>query len=205
MRDVPDVSLFASNGIWNHYTIVCYSDASGGGVPCTGAPSGWVGLGGTSVATPLMAGIQALVDQKWNIRAGNPNPTYYSIAKTEFGTKGNRACYSVNQTSGNSCVFNDITQGDIDINCQYNGTAFKADCYRPSGTNGVESTQGISTLALKAGGSGYTTTPTCTIVGPTNKSAYKSPTGTTIYAGGAPATCTATINTTTHVSKRRNS
>ncbi len=198
VRDIPDVSLFASNGIWSHYTVVCYSDKSGGGVACTGAPSGWVGLGGTSVAAPLMAGIQALVDQKHNIRAGNPNPTYYSIAKSEFGTKGNSSCYSINETAGNSCVFNDITQGDIDINCRYNGTVFEADCYKPSGTNGVLSTQGISSLSLKAAGTGYTSTPTCSIGGPTNKSAYKSPTGTTIYAGGTQATCTVTINTTTH-------
>jgi hypothetical protein len=156
VRDVPDVSLFASNGVWGHYIIICASDISNGGVPCTGAPSTWYGVGGTSASSPAMAAIQALVDQKWGIRAGNPNPTYYSIAKTEFGKTGNRACYSVNQTSGNSCVFNDITQGDNDIACRYNGTAFEADCYKPSGTNGTLSTEAISTLTLKSAGSGYT-------------------------------------------------
>jgi subtilase family serine protease len=199
VRDIPDVSLFASNGIWGHYVIVCYSDKSGGGVACTGAPSGWVGLGGTSASAPLMAGIQALVDQKWSIRAGNPNPTYYSIAKAEFGTKGNTSCYSVNETSGTSCTFNDITQGDIDVDCRHNGSVFKADCYLPSSTNGALSTQAITSLTLKKGGSGFTSTPKCTISVPTNKSAYKSPTGTTIYSGGTTATCTATINTTTGV------
>jgi len=199
VRDIPDVSLFAANGLWGHYTIICFSDTGNGGVACKGAPSGWVGVGGTSVASPLMAGIQALVDQKWNMRAGNPNPTYYAIAKTEFAATGNSACYSVNEQAGNSCVFNDITQGDNDINCRHNGSVFKADCYLPSGTNGTLGTQAIASLMLKGGGSGYTSTPTCTIDTPTNKSAYVSPTATTIYSGGAPAKCTATINTTTHV------
>jgi len=200
VRDIPDVSLFASNGVWGHYVIICASDAASGGVPCTGVPDTWFGVGGTSASAPAMAAIQALVDQKWGIRAGNPNPTYYSIAKTEYGTAGNSSCYSINQTSGTTtCVFYDITQGDIDINCRYNGTVFKADCYLPSGTNGTLSTQPIGSLKLTAGGSGYTSTPTCRISGPTNLSKYLSPTGTVLYAGGVQATCTATINTTTGV------
>ena len=197
VRDIPDVSLFASNGIWSHYIIECYSDVANGGTPCTGAPSGWFGVGGTSASAPFMAGVQALVDQKWSIRAGNPNPTYYSLANSEFGASGNSSCYSINETAGNSCVFNDITQGDNDVDCAPNGSVFKADCYVPSGTFGAVSTQEITSLTLKNGGSGYTSTPTCTISVPTNNSEYLSPTGTTIYAGGDTATCTATISETT--------
>ena len=26
VRDIPDVSMFAANGIWGHYTVVCWSD-----------------------------------------------------------------------------------------------------------------------------------------------------------------------------------
>ena len=194
VRDIPDVSLFGSNGIWGHFLIICYSDVANGGTPCTGAPSRWVGIGGTSASAPLMAAIQALVNQHWGIRAGNPNPTYYAIAKTEFGTKGNPSCYSINVTAGSGCVFNDITQGDIDVNCVANGTVYKADCYLPGGTNGAISTQKISSIALKKGGSGYTTTPNCTIGIPANKSKYTSPTGTTIFAGGTQAKCTATMS-----------
>jgi len=197
VRDIPDVSLFASNGIWSHFIIICASDAASGGVPCTGAPSTWFGVGGTSASAPLMAGIQALVDQKHSIRAGNPNPTYYSIAKTEFGTNGNTSCYSINEKAGTSCTFNDITQGDIDVDCKHNGSVFSADCYLPSGTYGALSTQQITSLTLSSGGSGYTSTPTCKISVPTNHSKYLSPTGTTIFAGGAAATCTATISSTT--------
>jgi subtilase family serine protease len=194
VRDVPDVSLFGSNGIWGHFILICYSDTVNGGMPCTGAPSTWVGIGGTSASAPLMAAIQALVNQHWNIRAGNPNPTYYSIAKTQFGTKGNPSCYSINVTAGNSCVFNDITQGDIDVNCQFNGNVFRADCYRPAGTNGAISTQKISSVSLKKGGSGYAGAPACTISVPNNKTKYSSPTGTTIFAAGVQAKCTATVS-----------
>ncbi len=197
VRDIPDVSLFASNGIWGHYVVICASDTASGGTSCKGVPSTWAGVGGTSASAPLMAAIQALVDQKWNIRAGNPNPTYYAIAKAEYGASGNSSCYSNNETSGTSCVFNDVTQGDIDVDCRHNGSVFKADCYLPSGTNGALGTQAVSSIKLGASGSGYTSTPTCAISGPTNKSAYKSPTGTTIYAGGTQATCSVTINPTT--------
>ena len=194
VRDIPDVSLFAGDGVWGHFIITCYSDTANGGVPCTGSPSGWIGVGGTSAAAPAMAAIQALVDEKWNIRAGNPNPTYYTIAKNEFGSAGNSKCYSANPAS--NCVFYDITQGDNDVNCQF-FDALHADCYLPLGTaNGTLGTQAISSLTLKAGGSGYTSTPTCTISLEPNKSKYLSPTGATIYAGGVRATCKATINPT---------
>jgi subtilase family serine protease len=135
VRDIPDVSLFAANGVWGHYYIVCYSNMAGGGLPCTGPASGWAGAGGTSFSTPIMAGIQALVTQKWG-RQGNPNPTYYKIARAEYGSAGSAACNSVRGVgAASSCVFYDVTQGDMDVNCT--GTH---NCYRPSGTNGVLST-----------------------------------------------------------------
>jgi subtilase family serine protease len=203
VRDLPDVSLFAGNAFWGHYVINCYSDIANGGSSCAGAPSTWDGAGytagGTSAATPVMAAIQALVNEKWSIRAGNPNPTYYSIAKSEFGTAGDSTCYSINQSGTSSCVFYDITQGDNDIDCAYNGTVFKADCRAPSGSYGPLGTQAISKLIVKSKGSGYTSTPTCIIPAPANLSKYLSPKGTAIYAGGTQATCTATINTTTHM------
>jgi len=80
VRDVPDLSLFAANGLWGHYYVVCYSDTKNGGASCSGAPDTWAGYGGTSVSAPIMAGIQALINQRTASRQGNPNPTYYSIA-----------------------------------------------------------------------------------------------------------------------------
>jgi subtilase family serine protease len=206
VRDVPDVSLFAANGLWGHYVIVCYSDVPNGGTSCAGAPSTWSGFGGTSVAAPTMASIQALVNEKWGIRAGNPNPTYYSIAKAEFGSTGNSACYSMNQPAprglASDCVFYDITQGDTDVDCRYNPPGSGADgvgCYLPSGTYGVVSTQALNQGTVTAGGSGYTSAPTCTIGAPSNLNKYLAPNGTVLWVGGTQATCTATINAVTHV------
>jgi subtilase family serine protease len=119
VRDLPDVSLFAANGIWGHYFPFCWSDPNySGSAPCTGTPDTWAGAGGTSFASPIMAGIQALIDQKTGERQGNPNPVYYSLAAKEYGASGDSSC---NSTLGNavskSCVFYDITLGDNDVDC----------------------------------------------------------------------------------------
>ena len=135
VRDIPDVSLFAANGVWGHYYVFCYTDTAGGGAACKGAPSGWAGAGGTSFASPIMAGIQALVNQHIGAKVGNPNPTYYSLARSEYGASGSATCNSSNGISTGGCVFHDVTLGDMDINCTGNN-----DCYRPGYTYGVLST-----------------------------------------------------------------
>jgi subtilase family serine protease len=100
VRDLPDVSMFASdNPVWGHYLVFCFSDAQEGGTPCTGAPSNWAGGGGTSFAAPVMAGIQALVNQNAGGKQGNPNPVYYALA------------------ANTPSAFHSITQGDITVNC----------------------------------------------------------------------------------------
>ncbi len=136
VRDIPDVSLFAANGVWGHYYVYCYTDTANGGTACSGAPSNWSGAGGTSFSSPIMAAMQSLVNQATGQRQGNPNPIYYKIAAAEYGASGNASCNS-SKSGGpaSSCVFYDVTQGDMDVNCT--GTA---NCYRPSGTNGVLST-----------------------------------------------------------------
>ncbi len=148
VRDIPDVSLFAANGVWSHYYVFCYTDTRNGGVSCAGAPSTWSGAGGTSFASPILAAIQSLVNQKTGSAQGNPNYTYYKLASAEYGSSGNSNC---NSTNGNgiasNCTFRDITQGDMDVNCT--GTH---SCYKPSGTNGVlsTSTQRIARLTAPA-------------------------------------------------------
>jgi len=140
VRDIPDVSLFSSDGAWGHAYLYCMSDIANGGSPCTGTPDTWLSGGGTSFAAPIMAGIQALANQVTGARWGNPNPVYYYLARSEYGTSGNSSC---NSSLGNgvdkSCMFHDITIGDIAVPCQ--GTV---DCYMPSGTVGVLSTSDTS-------------------------------------------------------------
>jgi len=142
VRDIPDVSLFAANGVWDHYYPFCYSDVANGGTACTGAPDTWAGGGGTSFSSPIMAGIQALVNQHAGGPQGPVNPIYYALANAEYGASGDTSCNStLGNTAGSSCIFYDVTLGDMDINCT--GTN---DCYLPSGTYGVLSTSDGSYL-----------------------------------------------------------
>jgi len=131
VRDLPDVSMFAANGVWGHFFIFCYSNPAGGGVPCTSDPSNWVGAGGTSFVAPILAGVQALGNQRWGHFQGNPNYAYYALANIEYGRRGNASCNSTNGTK-KFCTFHDVTLGDMDINCRGN-----VNCFLPSGTNGV--------------------------------------------------------------------
>jgi len=139
VRDIPDVSLFAANGLWGHDYPYCYSGP--GGVDCTETPVNWPQAGGTSFAAPIMAGIQSLINDHANARQGNPNYVYYRLAATEYGTKGDSAC---NSTLGNkvssSCIFYDVTQGDNDVDCIGTLGLGLNDCFLPSGVNGVLST-----------------------------------------------------------------
>jgi subtilase family serine protease len=125
VRDLPDVSLFAANGLWGHYYVFCYSDTTNGGTACTGNPSGWTGAGGTSFGAPIMAGVQALINQKTGSRQGNPNPELYSLAAAEYGSSGNASCNSSlgNSTSA-SCTFYDVTLGDMQVDCTGNNNCF---------------------------------------------------------------------------------
>ena len=138
VRDIPDVSLFASDGsAWRHNYATCFTDPNNFGGPCSGNPVTWAGnAGGTSYATPIMAAIQALVDQHAGKPQGNPLPTYYTLAKAEYGKSGSPTC-SANQgkSIGATCVFHDIVSGDTFADCRG-----AIDCYRPSGTYGVLAT-----------------------------------------------------------------
>jgi subtilase family serine protease len=118
VRDMPDVVLFAANGVWNQAIEFCDSSV----VTCNynnATDAIESSAGGTSFASPSMAGIQALVNQKTGELQGDPNYILYALAKAEYGTSGSSAC---NSTKGNavasSCVFYDITQGDIGTPCE---------------------------------------------------------------------------------------
>ena len=145
VRDIPDVSLFAANGVWGHYFVVCFSDTKNGGVACTGAPSNWAGGGGTSFSSPILAGIQSLVNERTGKRFGNPNPVYYAIAKAEYGTTGSTSCNSAKgKAVGTSCVFYDVTIGDMTVNCRKGSGGTVHNCFLDGATNGVLSTSNSS-------------------------------------------------------------
>jgi sugar lactone lactonase YvrE len=136
VRDLPDVALFAAPGIWGHYYVFCFSD----GGSCAGAPSTWAGAGGTSFASPIMAGIQAVINQALGTNnAGNPNPVYYQIGQSQYSTPAGIG--SCNSAAGpaSTCSFNDVTVGDMAVPC-----AGAFNCYMPSGGLGVLSTSNTS-------------------------------------------------------------
>jgi hypothetical protein len=67
-------------------------------------------VGGTSVAAPTMAGVQALVDQFNGGRQGQPNYVYYSLANAQHLAGLN--CVSNSNTLDPNCAFRDITTGN---------------------------------------------------------------------------------------------
>jgi hypothetical protein len=108
-RDIPDVSLFASNGFVGHAYVVCQADAQGY------CPSSFLGFGGTSVSAPAFAGIMALVNQKTGERQGNANYILYKLAAQQ------------------PSAFHDVTVGTIAVPCATNSpnctTTIAGDAY----------------------------------------------------------------------------
>jgi subtilase family serine protease len=64
----------------------------------SGSPSTWSRAGGTSFSTPILAGIQALVNQSTGERQGNPNVVYYALATSQYASS--LACISTSGSNG---------------------------------------------------------------------------------------------------------
>ena len=102
VRDIPDVSLFASGGTNYSFYPICAktgdcttnnSASDGGAVLISGA-------GGTSASSPAFAGIQALVNQATNSRHGQIGYVLYPLAQ-QF-----------------PAVFHDIAVGSNNVGCR---------------------------------------------------------------------------------------
>jgi subtilase family serine protease len=138
VRDLPDVSLFASDGNNGNFYIICQSDQDiTGDTGCnltkftTTAPfHDFQAVGGTSASTPAFAAIIALINQKTNSRQGNANYALYntySAAKTALNVC-NSSSLTTAQLTSNSCVFYDTTKGNISVAC----TGGSANCSNAS-------------------------------------------------------------------------
>jgi len=113
VRDLPDVSFFASNGFWNSSYLICVSEIPGGTCTySTTAENTLMEVGGTSVSSPAMAGVMALINQKTGAAQGNPNTELYKLA----GQQTYSSCSSEGPPSS-SCYFHDINQGTIAMPC----------------------------------------------------------------------------------------
>jgi subtilase family serine protease len=123
-RDLPDVSLFA--GSYGGYTwvITCTTYYA-----CSPDFSGPTALsGGTSLSSPMFAGIQALMDQGLAARGlsasqGNAAPTLYALAANQYGglntpSPSIATCSADNGATGtDNCVFHNVTRGSISSQC----------------------------------------------------------------------------------------
>ena len=160
-RDLPDVSLFASNGFWNHAILFCMSDSAEGGAPCdyaNGTDEFYNSAGGTSFVAPQLASIQALINQKAGGAQGNAAPIYYDLAKTEYGittakdaaqTSACNALYG--NKVGSSCLFYDVTAGNNAVPC-----FGPVNCYDPvAGGYGVLSTSDTAEKIAYPAGSAW--------------------------------------------------
>ena len=94
-RDLPDVSLFAANGLNGSYYPVCAADGD-----CQSGTSPQIsGFGGTSVASPAFAGIMAIVNQAYGPQ-GQADYELYPLAAKE------------------PSAFRDVTLGTNQVPCQ---------------------------------------------------------------------------------------
>jgi hypothetical protein len=117
-RAIPDVSFFASDGFLSSSAyLICVSAASQD-PECTYSTSSEPfaqEVGGTSVATPAMAGVMALINQKAGAAQGSPNAELYSLAAKQ----SSGSCSAESTRTSNGCYFNDIDQGTNAMACDY--------------------------------------------------------------------------------------
>lgn len=117
VRDIPDVSLFASNGFMSSAYIVCEADMFPGHGSCSLSQPNFtfLGIGGTSASAPAFAGMMALVNQFTNSSGqGNANYVLYKLASSSAQTSQN--CNATSNPAG-GCIFHDVTSGTIAQPC----------------------------------------------------------------------------------------
>ena len=109
-RDLPDVSLSAA-GQHDGY-LLCQSGRPDGSclTDSTGQLIHALVVGGTSASAPTFAAIMALVNQKTNSRQGQANFVLYPLAASQ-----NTASCNSSTPPLNTCIFNDITQGNNSV------------------------------------------------------------------------------------------
>jgi len=125
-RDLPDISLFAAAGENNSaYPICVFAE------DCTVVNGGTslILVGGTSASSPAMAGIMALVNQKFGAQ-GQANFVLYPLAAQQ------------------PTVFHDITVGSNNVPCQQNSPSCTLSTLK-------DNTQGFFTLGQFYSRGGY--------------------------------------------------
>ncbi|MGD0548657.1 MAG: Ig-like domain repeat protein, partial [Terracidiphilus sp.] len=143
VRDIPDVSFFASDGyVSSSAYLMCASATNTNNSPCaysTYSVPFYQEVGGTSVATPAMAGVMALINQKAGAPQGNPNSALYALAATQTYS----SCSAETVTTSSQCYFNDIDTGTNAMPCD--AVDITANCSTTQSTFGYSDEIGILT------------------------------------------------------------
>jgi hypothetical protein len=122
VRDLPDVSFFASDGfVSSSAYLICVKEASEDPECQYSASSEPFAqeIGGTSVATPAMAGVMALINQKTGESQGLANQELYKLASTQAYGACSAEIIANSPTAANSCYFYDIDTGTNAMPCDY--------------------------------------------------------------------------------------
>lgn len=113
VRDLPDVSFFAGDGALSSAYLVCIS-AIGSCTYGSTSENFAEEFGGTSFASPAMAGVMALINQKSGAAQGFPNAQFYQLAD-----KQDYADCSAEGPPSSSCYFHSIDEGTNTVPCDY--------------------------------------------------------------------------------------
>jgi subtilase family serine protease len=116
VRDLPDVSLAAA--AYHDGYLICFQGSCQWTTNSDGSTSleSATIIGGTSAASPSMAGIMALVEQEHGQFQGVANYQLYKLAGSQSATACNSSTETTPGTSS-SCIFNDITTGSNAVPC----------------------------------------------------------------------------------------
>ena len=157
VRDLPDISLFAANGQWNHFYLECMSNTAEGGVPCDFSnPNDFLGsaIGGTTFAAPDIARLAPQVAELYG-KVGNMAPALYKHAKVQYKNKLLATqCQTTNFPANPLCVFHDVAVGDNSVACQ----AGTPNCFTSSLSTkgiGISSTSTTTQATAFNAGVGY--------------------------------------------------
>lgn len=148
-RDLPDVSFFASDGFLSSSAyLVCASDISACSFSSKGSIT-FLEVGGTSVATPTMAGVMSLINEKTGADQGNPNAELYALAAKQTYSNCSSERGNGSPVTTGSCLFNDIDTGTNAMACDYDAyvTTPSPNCTRIHSSDDVGILPGYSAAA----------------------------------------------------------
>jgi Pro-kumamolisin, activation domain/Bacterial Ig-like domain (group 3) len=216
-RDLPDVSLFASNGNNNSFFIVCQKDFTGANSCDLNSPFfDFAGVGGTSGSVQAFAGIMALINQSQATlanpapRQGNANYIFYKLYKQN----PSKICPSnPAAVTAAGCIFYDVTTGNIAVACQggtpnCSNTSTAANQYGVVVSAGVPAwtatagydlatglgTVNVANLAAAWGGAGLTASTTTVSASPSTTIAHGANASFSVHVASAGGTPTGQIS-----------